>query len=52
MGHTFFQIESAKRTEFSRTTRHGNSGYRPGKGRYLLAPADSLHDLRAEMARC
>ncbi|MEJ5208686.1 type I glutamate--ammonia ligase [Denitratimonas sp. CY0512] len=54
MGHTFFQIESEEaHWNSSRDYAHGNTGYRPGvKGGYLpLAPADSLHDLRAEMVK-
>ncbi len=54
MGHTFFQIESEEASwNSAREYAQGNSGHRPAvKGGYLpLPPADSLHDLRAEMVK-
>ena len=54
MGHTFFEIESEEAAWNSGTKyESGNTGYRPGiKGGYFpVGPADSLHDLRAEMCK-
>jgi len=54
MGHTFFEIESEEAAWNSGTKYEtGNTGYRPGvKGGYFpVGPADSLHDLRAEMCK-
>ena len=54
MGHAFFHVDSEEaHWNSSREYDGGNSGYRPGvKGGYLpLPPADSLHDLRAEMCK-
>ena len=54
MGHTFFKIESEE-AAWNTGTKYegGNSGYRPGvKGGYFpVAPADTLHDIRAEMCK-
>ena len=54
MGRTFFEVESEEaHWNSAREYEQGNSGHRPGlKGGYLpLPPADSLHDLRAEMVK-
>ncbi|TWG90018.1 L-glutamine synthetase [Luteimonas sp. J16] len=54
MGHTFFHIESEEAAWNSgKEYDGGNSGYRPGvKGGYFpVSPADSLHDIRAEMVK-
>ena len=54
MGHTFFKIDSEEAAWNSGTKYEGgNSGYRPGvKGGYFpVAPADTLHDIRAEMCK-
>jgi glutamine synthetase len=54
MGHTFFKIDSEE-AAWNTGTKYegGNSGYRPGvKGGYFpVAPADTLHDIRAEMCK-
>ena len=54
MGHTFFHIDSEEaHWNSAREYEGGNTGYRPGvKGGYFpVAPADTLHDLRAEMCK-
>ena len=54
MGHTFFEIDSEEaHWNSAKAYEGGNSGYRPGiKGGYFpVAPADTLHDIRAEMCK-
>ncbi|MBB5207540.1 type I glutamate--ammonia ligase [Chiayiivirga flava] len=54
MGHTFFEIDSEEaHWNSAKAYEGGNSGYRPGiKGGYFpVAPADTLHDVRAEMVK-
>ena len=54
MGHTFFEVDSEEaHWNSAKAYENGNSGYRPGvKGGYFpVAPADTLHDIRAEMCK-
>ncbi|HEX5757501.1 MAG TPA: type I glutamate--ammonia ligase, partial [Arenimonas sp.] len=54
MGHCFFEVDSEEAAWNSKKKYEGgNTGYRPGvKGGYFpVGPADTLHDIRAEMCK-